>query len=227
MNQEAQTNVRTNSLPSPLELAHLSIALAQAGMMPRLEKPAERVRYSLKYLDACSKILEQERQILEAAEASIKRKAPIDKILSRFGDVENVPENTPLEAILKYCNAQRIKPSRNELQEIGEKRLWEQLSKAEQLSSVYLVLTNKVNPPRRDVVPLEMRRRWAANGLPYLAAMMAVEEILNAKKRRQSEKGKEGVKRRKPRAPKGDDGKYRSKELPPKSENGKFKKTLK
>lgn len=220
MNQEAQTNVSTNSLPSPLELAHLSIALAQAGMVPRLKKP---IRYSLEYLDACSKILEQQRQALEDEEGRTNRSAQIEKFISRFGDGENVP----LEAILIYCNAQRIKPSRNELLEIGESRHWEQLSKAEQLSSIYLVLTNKVNPPRSRVVPLERRRQWIANGFDYLQTSIAVQDIHNAKKRRQSEKGKEGVKRRKPRAPKGDDGKYRSKELPPKSENGKFKKTLK
>jgi len=215
MNQKAQSKMTTNETPSPLELAHLSIALVQAGMLPNTELPYQRIVQSLDYLRMCSSILLGK----EDAEERIKEWAPQKQFLSKFGDGENVP----LEAILKYCNAQRIKPSQNELQEIGETRHWEQLSKAEQMSSIYLVLTNKVNPPRDAVVPLERRRQWIAEGFPQAGAIVALVDLPNAKKRRQSEKGTAGaeIKRRKPRAPKGDKGKYEQKA---RSNVGKYKK---
>jgi hypothetical protein len=126
-----------------------------------------------------------------------------------------------------------VKLSPDELQEIGERKEWDQLSKVEQMSAIFLLLTNKQTPETQNMygslMPIKTRRLWAHEGVPPFYAPIMVEVMLHVKRHRQGEKGIEGakIKRRKPRAPKGDDGKYRSKELPPKNENGKFKKTRK
>lgn len=260
MNQEAQTNVSTNALPSALELAHLSIALVQAGMLPAInlaqmptvtgplggedwqaglaelelleKKKQASLRLAMQYLETCSNLVELERCAERRRQSESEERKPVLTGFNQYLKKYAVEDCISVERLVRYCNCQRVKLSPDELQEIGESKKWGQLSKTEQMSAIFLLLTNRQTPETRNfmgrVTPIEVRRRWVDMGiLSFSEASMHVEVMLHVKRHRQSEKGKEGVKRRKPRAPKGDDGKYRSKELPPKSENGKFKKTLK
>jgi hypothetical protein len=249
MNQGAQTKMTTNELPSPLELAHLSIALVQAGMLPAinlahmptitgplgganwkagllalesLEKEKQNgLRLAMQYFETCSRMVKQERDAERERLSESEERKPVLTAFYQYLKKYAVEDRISVERLVRYCNCQRVKLSPSD-----------QLSKAEQMSAIFLLLTNRQTPETRKfmgrVTPIEHRRRWAHKGVPsLLEAPMQVEVMLHVKRRRQSEKGIEGFKRRKPRAPKGDDGKYRSKELPPKNESGRFKKTRK
>ena len=256
MNQEAQTKMTTSEAPTPLELAHLSIALVQAGMLPAInlaymptttgtvgdanwkaellvlksleQEKWSRLELALKYFETCSKLLKAKRNEERERLSESNERKPVLTAFSQYLKKYAVEDRISVERLVRYCNCQRVKLSSDELQEIGESKKWDQLSKAEQISAIFLLLTNRQTPETRKfmgrVTPIERRRRMAHMGVFSRAeAPMLVVVILHVKRHRQSEKGKEGaeIKRRKPRAPKGDDGKFEPKA---RSKLGKFTK---
>jgi hypothetical protein len=229
MKAKAQTTVTTNETLSPLELAHLSAALVQSGIVEKNSAGFHIQADSLSYLEKCREALRLKKRMVEQAEEDQREKRQYDFIASFNGSP------VPVDKIVTFCQAQRIKPSAAELKTILESRPFESLTKAKQTQAIFLVLTNKtrtiqterVNRPWFDVSsgsrtrhapPISERRAWIQSGVPNgkdappcKDAGYIIDLVEMAMKARASEAGKEGVTRRKPRAPKGDDAKFEKK----------------
>jgi len=233
----------TNQPPTPLELAHLSAALIQAGVVTKTSALND-LAAALQYLDSCSEAISLH-EANRAAEQTTKR---IRSFLAEFDIADSQrleiptciiqratqapygPKPVPMERIVTFCQAHRIKPSESELKEIKESRRWAALGKTDQLRAIFLVLTQTGCPWPVGYLPLESdpvedglrtffpanrkdRRSWLKRGVPFHEAETHIYIMLNAMRERASIKGRKGAekKRRKPRAPKGAGGQYESK----------------
>lgn len=236
------TTMITNQPPTPLDLAHLSAALIQAGVVTKTSALND-LAAALQYLDCCSEAI----SLHEAKRAAEQTNKRIRSFLAEFDlnddqklqipsefIVDSKPieaKPVPMERIVTFFQAHRIKPSESELRAIKESRRWAVLGKADQLRAIFLVLTQTVCPWPVGYVPLESdpgadelrmffqaniedRRGWLKRGVPFHEAENHIYIMLNAMRERASIKGRKGAekKRRKPRAPKGAGGQYGSKE---------------
>jgi len=202
----------TEPLPTPQELALLSVAMFQAGMA---KDGTESISKAMDHWRACDDELEFQSVSAHWDEEGRKSRAAHDKFLAAHPDGK-----VPVEAMVRACNAHRIMPSPDELRAIGERREWERLSQRERTEAVYLVLTSYSN--FRSVRPIEVRRELLARGFDASKSFEELHRIRSGKKARQSAKGKLGAesKRRKPRAPRGDGPGFEKKA---RHSTGKFK----
>jgi hypothetical protein len=236
---DAMKNPAPLEAPTPLELAHLSAALVQAGIV---EKIATRTRtdeepYRLGLLSVpadASAIFASTLQYLEASHCALtewnysRKRAfviegltmPLKRLLGEF----EADGAIPVKKMVNILQAHRIKPSAIELADIGESRPWENLSKDEKVSSIFLVLTNKPSFKMKDArFPITTRRNWITNGIPKEHAQIIHSDMHYSQTQRPKEKGKEGAekKRRKPRTPRGERGQFQEKK---RGSGGIFKK---
>lgn len=242
MSIDQQIKMGTSQPPTPLELAHLSAALVHAEIVKQSSPPSQ-LAEALQYLDSCSEAI----ALHEANRAAEQTNKRIKSFLAEFDlnddqklqipsefIVDSKPieaKPVPMERIVTFFQAHRIKPSESELRAIKEPRRWAVLSKADQLKAIFLVLTQTVCPWPVGYVPLESdpgadqlrtffqaniedRRGWLKRGVPFHEAETHIYIMLNAMRERASIKGRKGAekKRRKPRAPKGAGGQYGAKE---------------
>ena len=215
--------------PTPLELAHLSAALVQAGIVKEIatSAPTDEKLYGHGFLSVpagTSKIFDSTLQYLEASHDALTRwvyqrkrdfvvellKKPIQKLIDEFAADKLIP----VERMVKALQAHRIKPSTNELAEVNENRPWETIPKEEQQKLIFLVLTNKRHRNKSETrFPLGKRREWIAKGVPIAHGLDTYSDMHFFKDQRMREIGKEGAekKRNKPRAPRGDSGEFQKK----------------
>jgi hypothetical protein len=212
---------------TPLELAHLSTAMTQAGLI-KDRSSLDAAGIALNYLKA------HEEALKLADEAAQQKRANNDAFDRMTQFLQDYADFVPVETIVTFHQAQNFKLTADEMIAIGERRAWEKLDRDERINCIFLMLTNKqretsthqiyhVNEvgfrrsavPRRSVKPtkdLATRKQWLETGVPFSDAQTVVELIAMAKAQRPTENGKEGErKRRKPRAPKGDDGQFQKK----------------
>lgn len=238
---DAMKNPAPLEAPTPLELAHLSAALVQAGIV---EKISTRTRtdeesFRLVFLSEpapadASIIFASTLQYLEASHCALAKwnysrkhafvieeiTMPMQRLLGEFEGDKSIPVNR----MVNILQAHRIKPSAIELADIGESRPWENLSKDEKVSSIFLALTNKPSFKMKHVrFPITTRRNWITNGIPKEHAQIIHSDMHYSQTNRAKEKGKEGAekKRRKPGPPRGERGQFREKK---RGSEGTFKK---
>lgn len=192
----------TEPLPTPMELAHLSAALVQAGMLPQSDsRSGSNIVAALAYWRLCADTLHDSTLIAEADGLKKEIAAEREKFFSRFPS-----GNVSVEAIVRQCNAHRIKLNADELRGIGERRQWEHLSEKDRLEAIFLALTNYPPAPFDPAIPLAERRESLANLRTSEDATREMRHIRTGMRQRQSATGKLGaeIKRRKPRTPRGD-----------------------
>ena len=206
--------MKNEPLPNPLELAHLTVAMTQAGMNPNFPLQTQKIENALAFLNQCNDALREKEQTMRAQAAW---KVGFTKLATFLSSYRR--KVVPLEKIVTYCQAQNHKPSADELRKIGEKRQLSELSKADRIRAIYLTLSSYAPEP----IPMHTRLSWMDKGHTQGNAADAINSILEGKKRRQAAMGKLGheTKQGKPRAPRGESGQFEKKS---RAKSGKFKK---